>query len=509
MGNESMVFDLSSQSQYFMALLPELVLSVWAMLVLLVDVFQKGERSEPSRPIVAGLTLVGIGLAAIANGWLLGVQEVGTASVIAIDSFRIFSNYLFLLAAALFVLVGNRYLDDEKLQYGEIHVLTLLATVGMMVFAGSRDLMVIFIALELLSMAVYVLTGVNRRDRRSAEGALKYFLLGAFSSAFFLFGIALVYGGAKSTNLVAIGEVVGVDGLGANGLLLAGMALLAVGFCFKIAAVPFHMWAPDAYEGAPAPIASFMAAAVKAAAFAAFLRVFLTAFPGLYELWSNAVIAVAVLTMVIANLVALSAANVKRMLAYSSVAHAGYLLVALAAASALGASSFLFYLVVYTLMTFGAFGVLLVVGRQGERAMDIEAYRGLGWERPLLGVAMTIFLLSLAGFPLTGGFIGKLYILRAALEKEMIGLAVALVLASLISYYYYLRVAWYMWFREAPSKDAHHGIVVAPGVKVVLAVAVIGILILGIFPGWVLDLADRSASIFAHSAGAFPGFLGD
>jgi NADH-quinone oxidoreductase subunit N len=509
MGNESMVFDLSSQSQYFMALLPELVLSVWAMLVLMVDVFQKGDRSVPSRPSIAGLTLVGIGLAAIANGWLLSVEEVGTASVIAVDSFRVFTNYLFLIAAALFVLVGHRYFGDEKMQHGEIHVLALLATVGMMVFAGSRDLMVIFIALELLSMAVYVLTGINRRDRRSAEGALKYFLLGAFSSSFFLFGIALTYGGAGSTNLAVIGEVIGIDGLGANGLLLAGMALLAVGFCFKVAAVPFHMWAPDAYEGAPAPVTSFMAAAVKAAAFAAFLRVFLTAFPGLYDLWSNAVVAVAVLTMVVANLVALSSANIKRMLAYSSVAHAGYLLVALAAASALGASSFLFYLVVYTLMTFGAFAVLLVVGREGERAMDLESYRGLGWERPLLGVAMTIFLLSLAGFPLTGGFIGKLYILRAALEKEMIGLAVVLVLASLVSYYYYLRVAWYMWFREAPSKDAHQGIVLAPGVKIVLATAVIGILILGIFPGWVVEMADRSARIFAHSAGSFPGFFGD
>lgn len=509
MGNEAMVFDLSSQSQYFLAFLPELVLSVAAMVVLMVDVFQREDSTRPSKPIVPLLTLVGIGLAAVANGWLLTVEEIGTSSVIAIDSFRVFSNYLFLLAAAGFVLVGNRYFIEEKIQWGEIHVLTLLATVGMMVFAGSRDLMVIFIALELLSMAVYVLTGINRRDRRSAEGALKYFLLGAFSSAFFLFGIALVYGGAKSTNLAEIANVVGVDGLGSNGLLISGMALLAVGFCFKIAAVPFHMWAPDAYEGAPAPVTSFMAAAVKAAAFASFLRVFLTAFGGLYDLWVGAIAGLAILTMVVANLIALSSANVKRMLAYSSIAHAGYLLVALAAASALGASSFLFYLVVYTLMTFGAFAVLLVVGRRGERQMDIDAYRGLGWERPVLGVAMTIFLLSLAGFPLTGGFIGKLYILRAAIEREMIGLAVILVMASLVSYYYYLRLAWYMWFREKTSEDAHEGIVVSPGVTVVLAVSVAGILLLGIFPGAVLDLATKGASIFAESATGVAGVLGN
>lgn len=512
MGNESMVFDLSSQSQYVVALLPEIVLSVWAMLVLMVDVFQKGDRSQPSKPVVPALALVGIGLAAVANGWLLGVEESGTAAIIAIDPFRVFVNFLFLLAAACFVLVGNRYFGEERIQYGEIHVLTLLATVGMMVFAGARDLMVIFIALELLSMAVYVLTGVNRRDRRSAEGALKYFLLGAFSSAFFLFGIALVYGGAKSTNLVTIAEVIGVDGLGANGLLLAGMALLAVGFCFKVAAVPFHMWAPDAYEGAPAPVTSFMAAAVKAAAFAAFLRVFLTAFGGLYDVWVSAITALAILTMVVANLVALSSANVKRMLAYSSIAHAGYLLVALAAASALGASSFLYYLLIYTLMTFGAFGVMMVVGRRGEAELDLDSYRGLAWARPALGVAMTIFLLSLAGFPPTGGFFGKLFILRAALEREMLGLAVVLVLASLVSYYYYLRLAWYMWFREAPRPDAHDGIVVSPGMKVVLAVAVAGILILGIFPGWVIDLAERGASIFAESVGtgvAGAGLLGN
>jgi len=510
MGNESMAFDLSSQSQYALALLPEIVLAVWAMLVLLVDVFQKGDRSQPSKPIIPALALVGIGLAAVANGWLLGIEETGTASIIAIDPFRVFVNYLFLLAAAGFILVGNRYLGEEKIQYGEIHVLALLATVGMMVFAAARDLMVIFIALELLSMAVYVLTGVNRRDRRSAEGALKYFLLGAFSSAFFLFGIALIYGGAKSTHLVKIAEVVGVDGLGANGLLLAGMALLAVGFCFKVAAVPFHMWAPDAYEGAPAPVTSFMAAAVKTAAFASFLRVFLTAFGGLYDVWAGAIAALAILTMVVANVVALSSANVKRMLAYSSVAHAGYLLVALAAANTLGASSFLFYLLAYTLMTFGAFGVLLVVGRRGEVELDIESYRGLGWARPWLGVAMTIVLLSLAGFPLTGGFIGKLYILRAALERELIGLAVILVLASLVSYYYYLRLAWYMWFREPARPDAHEGIVVSPGVKVVLAVAVVGILLLGIAPGLVLDLAERGASIFAESAGTgVAGALGN
>src|SRR5690606_24659305 len=251
---------------------------------------------------------------------------------------------------------------------------------------------------------------------------------------------------------------------------------------FKVAAVPFHMWTPDAYDGAPAPVAGFMAAAVKAAAFAAFLRVFLTAFPSLHDTWGQLVAGLAVLTMVGANLVATVQGNVKRMLAYSSIAHAGYLLVALAAASTTGAASFLFYLVVYTLMTVGAFAVVLVVGRQGEARVDIDWYAGLGWQRPVLGIAMTVFLLSLAGFPFTGGFIGKFYILRAAVEKDMILEAVILVLASLLSYYYYLRVAWYMWFRTPADGEVHEGIAVSPGVRVALVAAVIGILWLGIFP---------------------------
>ncbi len=493
-----MLLDYSTQAHNLWALLPETVLSVWAMLVLLVDVFQKGDRSEPSRPVIAGLTFVGIVLAGVANGWLGTIQEAGTQGMMALDGFRVFTNYLFLLAAGLFVLISGRYLEQERMKYGELYVLVLLATVGMMVFAGSRDLMVIFIGLELMSVAVYVLTGANRRDRRAAEAALKYFLLGAFSSAFFLFGIALVYGSAGSTNLATIANAVGIDGLGADPLLLVGMALLAVGFAFKVGAVPFHMWTPDAYDGAPAPVTGFMAAAVKAAAFASFMRVFLTAFPSLHDTWGQVIAGLAVVTMVVANLVATTQGNVKRMLAYSSIAHAGYLLVALAAASTTGAASFLFYLVAYTLMTVGAFAVVLVVGRQGEGRVDIDWYAGLGWAKPLLGVAMTVFLLSLAGFPFTGGFIGKFYILRAAVEKGMVSLAVVLVLASLVSYYYYLRVAWYMWFRPAPEGEAHQGITLSRGVQVAIVAAVVGTLWLGIFPGQFLELAERSTAIFAE-----------
>ena len=487
-----MLIEYASPMDYFWALAPEIVLTAWALLVLMVDVFQRGESQEPARNSVAWLTVIGILCAAGANGWLLTLEEAAPTGPIALDLFRVYTNFLFLGAALLFVPLSWKYLADEGMRHGELYVLMMLATVGMMFFAGMRDLMLIFLGLELLSVAIYVMTGVNRRDRRSAEGALKYFLLGAFSSAFFLFGIAMVFGGAGSVNLTVIRTVVGVDGVGANMLLNAGMALLAVGFAFKVAAVPFHMWTPDAYEGAPAPVTAFMAAAVKAAAFAAFLRVFLSGFAGMWETWGIVTFWLAVATMVFANLVALSEDSVKRMLAYSSIAHAGYLLVALTAANAIGAGAFLYYLVVYTLMTMGSFAVVFLVSRKSELRPGLAEYSGLGWRMPLIGVTMTIFLLSLAGVPPTGGFWGKFAILRAIVERGGVELAVVLVLTSLVSYYYYLRVAWYMWFRDAEG-PAGENVRVSAGVRTVLVVAAVAVLLIGIFPAWFLDVAQQGA----------------
>jgi NADH-quinone oxidoreductase subunit N len=494
-----MTIDFSNPAHYALALLPETVLSLWAMLLLLVDVFQKGDESKPSRHSIGWLALLGIIVAAVANGWLLTVSATSNTGVIAVDDFRVFANFLFLLAAALFVLISRRYLDEEALQLGEVHVLVLLATVGMMVFASSNDLMVAFIGLEMMSVPVYVLTGINRRDRRSAEGALKYFLLGAFSSAFFLFGVALIYGSTHTTVLPLIASAAATHG--DDLLFLGGIGMLAVGFGFKVAAVPFHMWTPDAYEGAPAPVTAFMAAGVKAAAFAAFLRVFLTAFGAQVGSWSHMIFWLAVLTMIVANLTALVEGNVKRMLAYSSIAHAGYLLVALATGSTMGAASYLFYLVVYTLMTIGSFAVVFTVGRRGESRLDLDAYSGLAWQRPLLGIVMTIFLLSLAGFPFTGGFIGKVYILRAAVENNMVPLAVVLVLTSLVSYWYYLRMAWYMWFREPnPNAVDNDPTIVSGSMKTALVVAAALIVLLGVLPNKLLDAAERSAASLSVDA---------
>lgn len=499
-----MLIDYSSQVHYFWAMLPEVVLAIWAILVLMVDVFQKGDRQQLSAPAIRWLSLAGVGAAIIANFWLLRLTPADSAGMMAIDGFRVYANTIFLVAAGLFLLISDRYFTQERIHVGELNVLVLLATVGMMVFAGANNLMLVFVGLELMAVPVYVLAGVHRRDRRSAEAALKYFLLGAFSSAFFLFGVALTYGGAGTVNISEVAGVIGADGIGSNPLMLAGMVLILVGFAFKVAAVPFHMWAPDVYTGAPAPVAALMATALKAAAFAAFIRVFLTAFPGFHEAWGVLVFWLAIFSMVFANLVALAQHNVKRMLAYSSLAHVGYLLVAFSAFSTLGTASFLFYLTVYTFMTVGAFSVVFIIAGAGEERLDLESYSGLAKTRPLLAAAMTVYLLSLAGFPLTGGFIGKVFILRASLEAGLLSLAILLVMASLVSYWYYLRVAWFMWFREADGEGVFDGIVLVPSIRVALVSTAVLLLVLGVFPGFLLEVAERSAAVFAATTSSIP-----
>jgi NADH-quinone oxidoreductase subunit N len=499
-----MQLDFSSNTAYLWALLPEIVLSLWAMLVLLVDVFQKGNREAPSKPMIAWLALVGLVLAAAANIWLIGVHETGSGGMIAVDGFRVFANFIFLTAGALAVLISMGYLDRNGINRGEFYVLMMYAVVGMMLMAASRDLILTFVALELMSVAIYVLVGFNRRDPRSSEAALKYFLLGAFASGFFIYGVALIFGSTGSTNLTDIATVLSGAPQPASMMLIVGVALLAVGFLFKVAAVPFHMWTPDAYDGAPTPVTALMATGVKAAAFAAFLRVFSVAFAGLHDRWAFTVAALAVLTMLGANLIALTQGSVKRMLAYSSVAHAGYLLVAVVAANAVGAAAFLFYLLVYTLMTAGAFGIVIANARGQNERVSLDDYAGLGWQQPLLGVMFSVFLLSLAGFPLTGGFVGKLFILQAALEAGQPWLAVVLVLASVISYFYYLRVIIVMYMRPAASEDAHRGLQLTGPAQAGIVLAAVAVLLLFFAPAAVLDAAQQSvASLFAPTGSVF------
>ena len=496
-----MVLDFSRQLHFWWALLPEIILCVWGMVVLIAGVSGKhkpgAERPEGGDPSFGGasdlgwLSLVGVLLAAIANGWLYGVTEVGRTSMIAVDGFRLLANWIFLLAAALTILISFAYVYRQRLQAGEFYGLILLGTAGMMFMAGARDLIVIFLGLEVMSIAVYALTAFNRRDRKSAEAGLKYFLLGAFSTGFFLYGIALVYGATGSTNVTAIGAAV-ANGSSSGSLITIGAALLVIGFGFKVSAVPFHMWTPDVYEGAPAPVTAFMSAAVKAAAFVAFLRVFYVAFDAIHGSWYPIMWWLAAITMVAANLIALVQRNVKRMLAYSSIAHAGYLLVAIAAANQTAAAGLIFYLLIYTVMNIGAFAIVIGVAHQAEERLQVEDYAGFGWAEPMLGVFLTIFLLSLAGFPGTGGFIGKIYLLQGAADSELWYLAVILVLTTIASYWYYLRVAWFMWMK-APVSEGQHELVITPlPMRVALIASVAVVLYMGLFPGAALDFALAS-----------------
>ena len=484
-----MTLDYSSSFHYLVAMLPEVVVFVGGMGVLLAGVLKReGDR----RPELGWATLGVLAAAAVANGWLYsGVSEEGATAMIAVDKFRLFANWIFLVGAALSIAVSLAYVSRQRLQAAEYYALIAFATVGMMVIAAARDLMIVFLGMETMSIAVYALVAFNRRDARSAEAGLKYFLLGAFASGFLLFGIALVYGATGSTNLHDIAVAV-QDGAASNLLMIPGAALLIAGFAFKVSAVPFHMWTPDAYEGAPLPVTAFMASVVKAAAFVALARILLVGLDGVYDQWMPILWWLAAVTMVVGNLVAVVQSSVKRMLAYSSIAHGGYLLVALVAANDLAAAGLLFYLLVYTVTNIGAFAVVITVGRQSERNAAIESYGGYGWRRPVLGVLMTLFLLSLAGFPGTGGFMAKFYLLQGAAEAHLWWLLVVLVLTTVVSYWYYLRVAWFMWMKEPPQNVGRAGGAAPLAVYVVLLLCAGLVMVTGLFPGAAIDFAQAS-----------------
>ena len=448
-----MHFDLSVPGQLAGALLPDLVLVVGAMIMLLVAVWRP-ESEAHNRVVAAGSAVVVVVTAAVII-WYLVRGTTATAGIIAVDRFRWAADLIVLLGAVIALALSMEYDGREQIVAAESHVMVLLAVSGMMLLIAARDLVLVFLGIELMSVSVYVLAGLNRRSGRAAEAALKYFLLGAFSSGFLLYGIALVFGATGSTNLARVGAWVARSGIASSPMLGVGVALLLVGFGFKVAAAPFHMWTPDVYEGAPTPYSAFMAAAVKAAAFAAFLRVWLEALPVTPSdtashrvLWELAVV-----TMLVGNVVALAQQNMKRLLAYSSIAHAGYLLVALVAGTTLGASAFLFYLVAYTLATMGAFAVVVALDSTGERHQAVADYSGLWRVRPSLAIPMAVFMLALLGFPIAGGvgFFAKWYILQAALKQAQNNLAVWLVLTSVLSAGYYLYVVMVMFMRPAPS----------------------------------------------------------
>lgn len=491
-----MTLDLSRPMDLTRAIAPDLVLCVGAMILLLYAAWRPESEAHQRR---VGLGAMGVALLA-----LVAVVAVGLAGwsaspgPIAVDGFRWAADVILLLATVIAIGLSMDYNAREGITAPEAHVLVLFATVGMMIMVAARDLMVLFLGLETMSVSVYVLVGLNRRSARSAEGALKYFLLGAFSTAFLLYGIALVYGATGSTNLAQIGGRIGALSLGDSPMLLVGVALLLVGFGFKLAAAPFHMWAPDVYEGAPTPITAYMAAAVKAAAFAAFLRVWIEAFGHIYVAWHDAVWWLAAVTMFVGNLIALQQRNLKRMLAYSSIGHTGFLLVALASATSQSPSAVLFYLFAYTLATMGAFAVIIALGTGDNPRERIEDYHGLWQEQPGLAIAMTVFMLAMFGFPVFGGmgFFAKWYVLQTAIDAAapQIRLAVILVVATLISAGYYLYVVMVMFMKPRPEMALPLPRVGAMSRAVIMA-SVVLLLIFGLFPDPVVKWARSGTEL--------------
>lgn len=470
---------------------PEIVLVVFGLLILLLGVFL-GLRQRKYTGYVA---LLGTVLAFVPLFPLIGSRSEGFFGMVVADPFAIFFKALFLLVAFFTVLISLDYTEREGVAFGEYYVLVLFASVGMMLMAAGANLIVIFLGLEIMSISIYVLVGITRDDPRSVEAAFKYFLLGAFASAFLLYGMALTYASTGSLRLATIREVLSEQVfLTSAPIMILGLSLLIIGFGFKIALVPFHMWTPDAYEGAPTSITAFMATGVKAAAFAALLRVFLSALPQLERHWTEVMWGLAVLTMSVGNLIALKQDNIKRMLAYSSIAHAGYILVGFVAGNELGRAGILFYLLAYALMNIGAFTVVILLGRKGEENTLISDYAGIGFRFPLLSAAMSIFLFSLAGVPPTAGFMAKVYVFSAAVKAGYYWLVVIAVLNSAVAAYYYLRVMVYMYFRE-PEREVRVDLFSLAGVIAVI-LAVWGVLQLGIFPSDFLALAQRSVQIF-------------
>lgn len=423
------------------AFLPGIIVAVAGLIAIMLEAFKK------SVDAVYGVSIAGLaGALAVSFTMLFG--ETGTAFTEAIvyGGAAGFGSFVVLLGALFCVIISREYLTDKDLHYGEVYGMMLFATVGMLGLAASNDLITFFLGIETMSICLFVLAGLVKEDKTGAESALKYFLLGAFATGFLLYGIALIYGATGHTNLVAIAAAAE-----ATPLFLAGSAMLLVGIFFKIGAVPFHMWTPDVYQGTPTTLTAFMATAAKTASFVAFILILTRMLPETEAGdWTNVIQVVAILTMIIGNLIALVQDNVKRMLAYSSIAHVGYLLIGLAAGTAAGYAGVLYYLFAYTLMNVGAFGVIAYYERnKGMDFTSIESYAGLGFKVPVMGVMLSIFLFSLVGIPPFVGFVGKYYVFAAAVQAGLVPLAIIGVLASAVSVYYYLRVMVYLYFREA------------------------------------------------------------
>ena len=501
-----LLFQVANPDVNLTLILPELIVALAGVIVMIVDAF-----SSPRQRLVTGtLSLLAMLAAAAATIWLWVARPLTASAfngMIVLDEFRLSFTMVFIVVAILTLLIATIWIETENLPAGEFHSLLLFATAGMMLMASAGDLVIVFLGLEILSIATYVLAGFRRTDTRSNESSLKYFILGSFASAFLLYGIALIYGATATNTLPGTTNIATIatrlDQSLYPPLLFAGIAMLIVGFGFKIATAPFHVWTPDVYEGAPTPVTAFMAAGPKAAGFASFMRVFLFGFPIVtavastagfaHAAWVGALAIMAALTMTIGNVVAIVQNNVKRMLAYSSIAHAGYALVGFVAAGAAtdpaqrsaAVTAVIFYLLTYAVMNMGAFAIVTIIARKGDQRNEVEDYNGIGFSSPVLAFSLSIFLLSLLGMPLTAGFMGKIMVFSAAVNQGYVWLVVLGVLNTAISAYYYLRLIIVMFFKERTTVWEPPRI--PAGVAVALILTILGVFYLGLFPGRVIN----------------------
>ncbi len=467
----------------FYYILPEIVLTAGSLVLLVADVLLP--RGSKALTWVAAAALVAT-LASLAP--FQGTQVEVAHGLISVDRFALFFKVVFLVAALLTVLMSERYLAIEGASPGEYYFLILCATLGMMIMAGGIDLITLFIGLETMAVSFYILVGFIKPNQRSNEAAVKYFLLGAFSLGILLYGMSLMYGLSGSTSLRAMSGV--FSGQARDSRLVLAVVLVVAGMGFKIAAVPFHMWAPDVYEGAPTPVTAFLSVGSKAASFAMLLRIFLEGLPAMNADWRLLFLALSVVTMTIGNLAALTQSNLKRMLAYSSIAHAGYLLIGVAVGTTRGISAMLIYLPIYAFMQLGAFAVIVMMRRQDVVGDELKDFSGLHARHPFAAFAMLMFMLSLGGIQPTAGFMGKFWLFSAAIDAQYYGLAVIGVLNSAISLYYYVRVAVFMYLKNETTGSEPTS---SPALALTLAVAVVATIALGVYPRLLFEAAEASA----------------
>jgi NADH-quinone oxidoreductase subunit N len=478
-----------------LAILPELLVMAGGCLVLVLDPLTSKDRKD----WLAYFSLAVLGVAFVVGYWFMGAltgsPRLAFSGLYALDAYGTFWKLLLILVSGLVILLAKAHLKLEEIDLPEFYAFILLSLSGMMVMVSGTDLLVIYLGLELMSLSLYVMAGFKRYALRSLEAAAKYFILGSFSSGILLYGISLLFGRTGSTTLAGIRD--GIAGLPAGDpILMLAMSLLIVGFGFKVSAVPFHMWTPDVYEGSPTSVTAYISVASKAASFAAFLRVFLEALGGLKDDWQMLLVAVSVATMILGNVVAIVQTNIKRMLAYSSIAHAGYALIGLVAADAFGVASVILYLAIYAFMNLGAFAVVTMLRRGGLEGDDIDDFTGLARQNKWAAFVMLLFMFSLAGIPPTAGFIAKFYVFMAAVGAGMTWLAVLAVVFAAISAYFYLRVVMVMYMREpgetvgSPGYDVR--VVASPATIAVLLVAALGVIVLGLFPDPLIQAAQSA-----------------